>query len=279
MFVYHEIKPKLPLDFEQFHQDISYVENLIIKPRGNGENHYYINQKSARPIDITLTKKSIEIRNPFLSNYADFTLTNVLVKHILKLTQGKVFDGHGKKTTATPLFLPLIAHEHCMVQASTAKMLCDEDQVLTIFGPIRKVVLDKNVFKPFKNIEDDDQNLHKQLNKLILKVNYKLPDYGYGDMLETTIDGEETTMKLLSNKSNYLVDYYDYILLHRVDQNPIMITNQILNQILPKEWKLVDALNIVAPIIPEASWNKLLERALSLDMWKDVMGEKSMNDL
>ena len=272
MSVVFKIIPKLPLHIGQLHQKLKPVENLVIEPRGSNVYYYYIDQESTRGVDITLEDDTIEIRNTFLSNHADYRLTNTLAEHILELTQGSIYNEDDQRITETPLIFNHVAHIHTINHTTTAKALCVAGEVFSIFGPKRKVHLDKSVFERFTDL-DDEQKQSYQMMDLIKKVNYGLPDYAYGDVLQATMDGEEKTMKVLTNSAHCIIDYYDYILLHRAEQNPIMITNQTLNQILPNEWELVDAHNIVAPIIPEASWLKLLEQAKPMDMWEEVMGD------
>lgn len=86
------------------------------------------------------------------------------------------------------------------------------------------------------------------------------------------MDEEVKTMKVLSKKFSHIVDYYDFILLHRDDRNPIIITNQILNHILSEIWELVEAHTIVVPLLQEVSWLNFLEQPIQLDLWEEYMG-------
>ena len=51
---------------------------------------------------------------------------------------------------------------------------------------------------------------------------------------------------------------------------PIIITNDILNTILPDNWTLVDEYTIVAPITDQYQWEKLLKQAKERDLTYSV---------
>ena len=50
-----------------------------------------------------------------------------------------------------------------------------------------------------------------------------------------------------------------------------MITNEILNTILPSNWTLIDEYTIVAPSINQSEWKKLLTHAKKYDLWESFM--------
>ena len=60
-------------------------------------------------------------------------------------------------------------------------------------------------------------------------------------------------------------------MLNRDGQNPIMITNQTLNTILPEKWKLYDEYTIAAPELSNEEWELLKDRASTYDIFDDFM--------
>ena len=81
-------------------------------------------------------------------------------------------------------------------------------------------------------------------------------------------------MKLLTNEVDYIIDKYDFILLQTTEEQPIMITNEILNSMLPSNWQLVDEFTIVAPITSQDEWNKLLTNAKKQDLFESFMKDE-----
>lgn len=97
---------------------------------------------------------------------------------------------------------------------------------------------------------------------LIIEVNYRIPDYDYGDIMKMKKSKKDTMiLKLLTNRVNCIIDSYDFILLNTSKEEPIVITNDILNAILPSKWELIDEYTIVAPILEQREWVELLDNA------------------
>ena len=103
---------------------------------------------------------------------------------------------------------------------------------------------------------------------LILQVNYEIPDFEIGNIMRVVnSEDDPKIMKVLTNETDYILDKYDYILLY-VPDKPIMITNEILNTMLPSNWDLVDEYTIVAPITNHSEWDNLLNNAKKYDLWE-----------
>ena len=80
---------------------------------------------------------------------------------------------------------------------------------------------------------------------------------------------DKKRMKLLINEADYIIDKYDYILLQTLGDQPIMITNEILNSMLPSNWRLVDEFTVVAPKTDKNEWKNLLKCAKKYDLWNE----------
>ena len=79
-------------------------------------------------------------------------------------------------------------------------------------------------------------------------------------------------LKLLTNKVDCLIGKYDNIMLNRDGQNPIMISNQTLNTILPQQWTLYDEYTIAAPELSDEEWELLKNKAITYDIFNDFIG-------
>ena len=136
---------------------------------------------------------------------------------------------------------------------------------------MRSVVLcGSRRFKP--EMRAFGKKLKDKMYHIILNVNYQIPDFGYGNIMEViNSNDEKKIMKLLTNEVDYIIDKYDFILLQTLEEQPIIITNAILNSILPSNWKLVDEFTVVAPITTQNDWKKLLTDAKKHDLFDSFM--------
>ncbi len=66
------------------------------------------------------------------------------------------------------------------------------------------------------------------------------------------------------------IDKYDYILFPKNESEIIAITNDTLNTILPESWQRVDEYTIVAPILSEDEFEKLVAQAEKLDQYNEL---------
>lgn len=259
MSIIHHIKPKKPLDLEELNNFAEEQEEICIENRGEGIYYYWVDQKSTRGFDITLENNEIEVRNTIMSSRADYELTDILVKQILKMTSGKIYDEDGEAINDFPLFDDEWINERERQDCQTVHIPSKDHGEIAIFGPKYKVFFGERLHHEFDLMSKENRT--RKMLGLIKKTNYDLPDYGYGNVMETTIEDEKKIMKLLTNKTNYIIDKYDYILLDREPDAPIIITNEILNNILPEKWTLVDEFTIVAPRLNDADWQQLLRNA------------------
>lgn len=266
MSLTHNIIPKRPLDTSKLNSFVSTINNAMFENRGERTYYYWIDGKSTRGFDITIDRDVIKVRNTILSNSYDYELTNKIVQEIEKLTNGVILNEEGEQINVLPLFDNNKIAETEFRDAELIQALSKEHEDIAIYGPIRIVHFGKRLHKVL-NLHNGQQ-LKEEIFNIILNVNYKLPDFEYGNIMQIGNDGEDTkTMKLLTNNTNYIIDKYDYILLNTKKEKPIMITNEILNSMLPSNWTLVDEFTVVAPITDQNEWNKLLENAVKFDLW------------
>ena len=265
MSIIHTLEPEKPLDIAELNNFSFQQKNAVVEDRGEGVFYYWIDGESTRGFDITLENGSMEIRNTIMSNFDDYNLTNELIRQIQKMTGAPIYDEDGAEVNS-PLFDNAWIRERQQQDCETLHIISNDHGEIAIFGPKRKVFFGQNSHKNFEKLNPVDRE--KKMFELIKKVNYNIPDYDYGNVLQTTISGEEKILKVLTNSCDYIVDKYDYILLHREPKNPIIITNEILNQILPDNWELVDEFTIVAPRLNYKSWQKLLADATFFDQWQ-----------
>jgi Asp-tRNA(Asn)/Glu-tRNA(Gln) amidotransferase A subunit family amidase len=193
-------------------------------------------------------------------------LTNKVVEKILHLTDGLILDEDEEQVSNLPVFDDKRISEAEIHDCETIQLLSKEHEDIAIYGPIRKVHFGKRLHEDFKNLKGE--KLRNKMFDIILSVNYQIPDFEYGNIMQIGNNKDDKKiMKLLTNKTDYIIDKYDYILLNTSDEKPIMITNNILNKMLPSNWTLVDEFTVVAPMTSESEWEKLLKSAKQYDQF------------
>lgn len=266
MSVIHHILTKKSLDLSRLKDIVSSIDNAVLEDRGPGTFYFWTKGKSTRGFDITIYGDVIELRNTILSNRYDYELTNQIVEKIIILTDGVILNEDEEKVSNLPIFDDKRISEAEIRDCETIQLLSKEHEDIAIYGPIRKVHFGKRLHESFKNLEGKE--LCDKMFDIIISVNYQIPNFEYGSIIQVgDNEDDKKIMKLLTNKTDYLIDKYDYILLNTSDEKPIMITNEILNKMLPSNWTLVDEFTVVAPITSESEWEKLLSKAKQYDQF------------
>ena len=266
MSVIHNIINKRPLDISRLEKFVSNIDGATYEDRGEGVFYFWIDGKSTRGFDITLEQGYIEVRNTILSNKYDYDLTNKIVAEIIVLTDGIVLNENRKQVSNFPILKNDKIIESEINDCETIQVLSREYEDIAIYGPIRKVHFGKRLHDELKGFKGEQ--LKDKMFDLILFVNYQIPNFEYGNIMQVgNSEADKKIVKLLTNETDCIIDKYDYILLHTSDEQSIMITNEILNTMLPLNWKLVDEYTVVAPMTDENEWNKLLKNAKKFDLW------------
>lgn len=274
MSIIHNIIPKNELDINTLANYLDNVlEDFAIEQRGETNFYMWINHKSTRGVDLSFEENNIlEIRNTILSNKHDYILTNKLIETIVHLTDGKILDEDDTKINAFPVFSEERIKTTEINDCKTILLLSKSEQEIAIFGPIRKVHFGPKIYNKLKFSMENEKEMVENVFKIILNVQYHIPNYEYGNILQTDNKNDEkpAILKLLTNEVDCLIDKYDYIIFNK-DNKIIMITNNDLNSILPKQWNLVDEYTVIAPILPEKEWKTLVTNAEKIDKSESFM--------
>lgn len=266
MSVIHNILTKKSLDISKLNDFVSTLDNAVVEDRGEGTYYFWTEGKSTRGFDITIDGDVIEVRNTILSNKHDYELTNNVVETILNLTDGLLINEDEEQVETLPLFDSQKILDTEINDCKLIQTLTREKEDIAIFGPTRKVHFGKRLYETLKLYSG--RELCNVMFEIILKVNYQIPDYDYGNVMQVgNSEDDKKIMKLLTNEVDCIIDKYDYILLHTSEETPIMITNEILNKLLPSNWTLVDEFTVVAPMTSEVEWEKLLNTAKQYDQF------------
>ena len=255
--------------------------DIVVEKRDKNYYFVYIDEQSFKGIDLTfsrplLKKWNIEVRNTVLSHPLEYELTNQIIELIAGATKAEILDD-GDEKMSLPVYDTSQSEERFVSDARlTFQLVQLNDSPVTIFGVRRKVHFGKRVYKQFEPYFDDDEALSAKMKEFLYRTQYGIPNFDYGLVWNTFRPDDEkqehpVVMKLLTNQENILIDKYDYILIDRETGNPIMITNDILNEILPETWTLIDEYTVVAPKLTAKQWENFLEEAAKYDIFEQTM--------
>ena len=283
MSVLHYIKTKEPINFVILQKIIERtLEDVLYEQRSETLCYFWIDGASTRGVDVNVEEQNwIELRNTTFSSKEDYVLTNELANCICNLYEGILYveneeydddiddislEYHPKEH---PLFtmeemntMPLIDTDEINLMASQLQ------QTITLFGPIRKVHFGPELLGKLSNKSNEELTI--LLQEIMVYVNYRIPNYEYGNVLEMGEGEDKKTLKLLGNFSDCIIDKYDFILFQKEDDKIIAITNDTLNTILPLSWERVDEYTIVAPLLPEDEFENLVAQAEKLNQYDEL---------
>jgi hypothetical protein len=265
MSIIHTIRKGKPLDISTLNDRLCRVNlDITHEKRGDTTNYYWIRNKSLRGVDVSLEGKIVEVRNTVMSNEFDYRLTNELIHIILDLTGGKLYDEDNERLRNTLVFTEDRIREQENTDCKTLLLILPHQGPITIFGPQRNVYFGSRLCSDLIKYANEPDRLKQEMFNIALRVQYHLPAYESASLMQLGRDDNRKILQVLSNSSNILIKKYDYLLIYRED-NPIIITHEDFNGILPTSWELVDEFQVIAPVCREREWIELVERASGFD--------------
>lgn len=274
MSILHYIKTEKKFKFKRLFKELK-RNYLNIEFEERTENLYYLwlSDFSARGVDISVEKENwVELRNTILSSEADYQLTELTATIICALFKGKVFidnqDFDSKNDPPElafnriklPLFDDIFKELQYVKDVQTMGYMIEANQgSCGIQGPFRQAQFGLRFFNEMKDESIKEQADH--VMRTLLRLNYNYIGMGYGNVIRLGQEDDPIVVKLITNKQNTLIDKYDFILFQGEDEEPIAITNDTLNTILPESWILLDEYNIFAPVLKPDEFDELKRKA------------------
>lgn len=266
------IRIEKPFSFNELTKSLNDFVCLEEKVRGDNLHYYYLYGESSRGVDVSIVEERslfkkvnyVDIRTTGHSSDEDYILANKIIENVLNLFEGTLYNEEGEEVKKLPYFSKSVI-EHIERRAiRIVGLLVSENDELAIFGPIRKFYFGKEHLT-FLNLEDYENN-RAALQKKILYSQYGVPNYSYGDVMHVGKEEGGPTMKLVSNRENQMIDKFTMLLIDMgEDIEPLAITNDDLNTILPPSWQRTDAYTVVSPIIAQEEWDAFIIEATKLD--------------
>lgn len=280
MSINHYIQTQIPFDFEKLHAIFSNNGAISLEQRNENLCYFWQNNNSTRGIDVTFENGLIELRNTIMSNETDFQITKFLAHLICENFKGEIFveyddddDTDDESLKLVPVGLNIFNNDEIeeiqLNDVSSMRAIIEQTgNYITLFGPIRKVHFGTDFMNTYK--DKTDIELKTIMHDLIKKVNYQIPNYEYGNIMETGDGDNKKILKLITNQVDCMIDKYDYILFGKNEEEIIAIDNDTLNTILPNSWQRVDEYTIVAPMLSENEFMELIEKAEKLNQFEEL---------
>lgn len=270
----HYIIPKQQYDLNQFFGLVTKIEGIQYEDRGNDIYYFWMEGKSTRGMDFSVSGDRIELRMTNFSNEGDYFVTGVLAKLFQDVYKCKIVDEDGKRVKNELIYTSAEATQNIYDDYNALKAMHQiEEGLITLFCPHRRVHLGKTVFKKLAHLEEG--KAIAELEKLIKDINYSYPEYSYGLIVSWESDDGKTIIEkinVLDNVTHTMIDKYEYLMFdHPINQErQIVITNDQLNTILPKQWKLLDDYTVLAPPLPDKDWLTFRLEAAKMDLYDSV---------
>lgn len=204
----HYIIPKQQYDLTEFFGLVTKIEGIQYEDRGNDIYYFWMEGKSTRGIDFSVSGDRIELRMTNFSNEGDYFVTGVLAKLFKDVYKCKIVDENGKRVKNELIYTSAEATQNIYDDYNALKSMHQiEEGVITLFCPHRRVHLGKTVFKKLVHLEAG--KAIAELEKLIKDINYSYPEYSYGNILTMKSDDKEKgeeIFKVLTNSNHYVLD-------------------------------------------------------------------------
>ena len=274
MSIIHELITEKKINIDKFAELLFLkIDNLEIEERNEGTYYYfYIEDESTRGVDFIKKDYGYELRNTLLSSRADYILANNIADLARQLTKDEWWTEEEEKVVKEDrLFTEEDIFEIRKSEASTVMMLLKNNDQLSFYGPIRAFHLGQRILNDLLPLEGDELKLTEKLEKIALNVQYNYPDSDTDPVMVAKKGDREERIKIIYQESSYVLDHYDYIALdyNEKTNEMLLITQEDLISISPRQWELLDEYTIYAPKLDDKDWNTLIQKAIPLNCFDE----------
>ena len=273
MSINHYVKTKKKLDFEQLTDYLADIfPSLQVLRRDKDIYYYWLHGHSTRGMDITREKRRYyEIRNTLLSNEADYQIANLIGRFLTEYYGGKIYDEYEDPLDRQVIFTEEEMEERQTDDVNLLMVLLEHGQEFAFFLANRKVYLGKKAYGALAPYRNDEKTLREKIYARMKYVWYEVPpEFEYGLVMELVPRGkdEKKLIKLITNKTPYIIDKVDYVMFEKGDE-PLVIPHEKIYEIKPPSWEMIDEIQFIAPLLPQPEWEALLKRAEPYNVFPD----------
>lgn len=254
-------------DLYHFLQDR--IENVNGIQKSEEGFYFFKEKESLRGVDFWKENYGYELRTTILSTAADYEVAKWILRYCINFVADAKFYFE-EELISKQNVVSLFENNSFNDDAQLVKTLVTHHQeTITFFGPKGEFYIGSNVLKKVKSTID---GWEERMEQLLLKVQYHLPPSESDQVMETNneTNEERKVLKLVNRNVSYILKKYDYLIFTKKPEistmeNMVFITNDILNQNLPKTWELIDEYTIAAPALSNEEYDVLVERLLGFD--------------
>ncbi len=258
----------------KFNKEVANIEGIRFKKVENSFSswycndnsremwHYWIEGKSTRAVPILFHKRKLEIEIPFLPNLSTIELMGKIEETILKMIN-PIFENAPDVSYQEELdrYLP-----KDIVELLHSDNSMEEHYFKGVNG--RVIYFGERLTRELKEKSFEEQK--KEVEQIILRINYDYPNYDYNPNV-FNYSNDQLSVQVLNNSMNCLLKKSDYIMIADSELiQPIFISQSNLNQILPKEWTLLDEYTVVVDILSQGSWKNFVESAKAHNLYDEL---------
>lgn len=254
-------------DLYHFLQDR--IENINGIQKSEEGFYFFKENESLRGVDFWKESYGYELRTTILSTAADYEVAKWILRYCINFVADAKFYFE-EELVKKQNIVSLVENNSFIDDAQLVKTLVAHHQeAITFFGPKGEFYIGSNVLEKVKSTID---GWEERMEQLLLKVQYQLPPSESDQVMETNneTNEERKVLKLVNRNVTYILKKYDYLIFTKNGnetsmENMVFITNDILNQNLPKTWELIDEYTIAAPALSNEEYDVLVERLLGFD--------------
>lgn len=229
--------------------------------------YFYQDKTSIRGVDFWKAAYGYELRITILASLSDRKIASWILIYVINFVPDAKYFVEEEPVKSKDI-VSCLEKNSFSDDATLLKTLVEHnDSTITLFGPKGEFYIGSSVLQ---KIESHKEGWQERLQALILKVQYELPPSESDTVLESGEDENKKIFKLVNREVSYVLKKYDYLIFIKDEtvstfENMVFITNEILNQNLPKTWELIDDYTIFAPALSNEEYDMLLEKLMGFD--------------
>ncbi len=274
MSVIHYLETRNDVDFDTLTYYLAEkFPSLRYLKRDEYLYYYWLHGDSTRGVDFSRESKHLyELRNTALSNEGDYVLSNTISRFILSRHGGHLLDEEEEPLDRSFPFTSEEMKERQKQDVHLLMILLANGQEFAFFLAQRQVIFGPKAYAELKPYTDRYDELIRRIHGRMRHVWYEVPpefEYGLIGQLENPQTGEIKLTKLLTNQVPYIVPKVHFILFEKNDRELIAVRREDFMKIKPEHWEMIDEYQFLAPVMPQAEWEALKQKAMSYDIFPD----------